>query len=395
MKIAYLDCFSGISGDMFLAALLDCGLPRTVLRQKLSTLSLDPYTLSIKSVQRMNLTGCQIKIRPGTHKHSHRGLKEIKRIITKSQLPTPVKELSLSAFERLANVESKIHRKKISDIHFHEVGALDSIIDIVGTAIGIDYFKFDKVCASPLPLGSGFTTTEHGVIPLPAPATMALLKGVPVYGTSLKTELVTPTGAALITSLTNRFGPIPPMTIKKVGYGSGTRQHKDRPNLLRLVIGEDCESDQADQILILEAQIDDMNPEIYDYLMERLFEGGALDVSYSSIQMKKNRPGVLIRVICPPDRKSALATIMFQESTTAGIRSYQADRVKLVRKMKTVATPFGNLPVKVFLSPDGDYFASPEYDQCKKIAKKQGIPLKKVYLEITKLLPPLNTKFKL
>jgi uncharacterized protein (DUF111 family) len=224
---------------------------------------------------------------------------------------------------------------------------------------------------------------------------MALLKGVPVHGTSLNTELVTPTGAALITSLTSTYGPIPPMIIKKVGYGGGSRQHQDRPNLLRLVIGEDRASDKADQILILEAQIDDMNPEFYDYLMERLFEGGALDVSYSPIQMKKNRPGILIKVICPPDKKSALATILFQESTTAGIRSYQADRVKLVRKTTTIATPFGTLPVKVFISPDGDYFASPEYDQCKKIAKKQGIPLKKVYLEITRLLPPLNTKFKL
>ena len=291
MKIAYLDCFSGISGDMFLGALLDCGLPRTVLRQQLSTLSLDPYTLSIKPVQRMNLSGCQITIGSRTRKHPHRDLKEIKSIISKSQLPEPVKKLSLSAFERLAQVESKIHRKKISDVHFHEVGALDSIIDIVGTAIGIDYFNFDRVCASPLPLGSGFTTTEHGIIPIPSPATMALLKGVPVHGTSLNAELVTPTGAALITSLTSTYGPMPPMTIQKVGYGGGSRQHKDRPNLLRLVIGEDHASDQADQILILEAQIDDMNPEIYDYLMERLFEGGALDVSYSSIQMKKKQAG--------------------------------------------------------------------------------------------------------
>ena len=395
MKIAYLDCFSGISGDMFLGALIDCGLPRTVLRQKLSTLSLDPYTLSITPVQKMNLSGCKITIRSSARKHPHRGLKDIQSIISKSKLPKTVRELSLSAFERLAQVEAKIHRKKITEVHFHEVGALDSIIDIVGTAIGIDYFKLDKVFASPLPLGSGFTTTQHGVIPLPAPATLALLKGVPVYGTALNTELVTPTGAALITSLTKTFGPMPPMTIKKVGYGGGTRQHKDRPNLLRLVIGEDCDSAEADQVLILETQIDDMNPEFYDYLIERLFDGGALDVSYSSIQMKKNRPGVLIKVICPPDKKGALATITFQESTTAGIRSYQADGVKLERKTKIIETPYGKLPVKIFISPNGNYFASPEYDQCKKIAKKQCIPLKTVYLEISKLLPPLNTTFKL
>ena len=395
MKILYLDCFSGISGDMFLAALLNCGLPRTVLKRELSRLSLDPYTLSITPAQRMNITGYHIQIKPRTKKHHHRGLREIKRIITGSQLTTQVKELSLSAFERLALVEAKIHHKKISEIHFHEVGALDSIIDIVGAAIGIDYFKFDKVCASPLPLGSGFTTSEHGVIPLPSPATLALLKGVPVYGTSLNTELVTPTGAALVTTITKSFGPMPPMKVSKIGYGAGSRQLKDRPNLLRMVIGEDRANEGTDQVLILEAQIDDMNPEIYDYLMERLFESGALDVSYSSIQMKKNRPGVLVRVICPPEKRNALATIMFQESTTAGIRSYQADRIKLVRKSKTITSPYGRLSVKVFLSPDGGYFASPEYDQCKKIAKKHGIPLKTVYLEITKLLPPLNTKFKL
>jgi uncharacterized protein (TIGR00299 family) protein len=395
MKILYIDCFSGVSGDMFLGALLNCGLPRTLLKRELSGLPLDPYTLSITSAQRMNISGYRLQVKPRTKKHHHRGLREIKRIITGSQLTKQVKELSLAAFERLARVEAKIHNQKIADVHFHEVGALDSIIDIVGAAIGMDYFKFDKVCSSPLPLGSGFTTAQHGVIPLPAPATLALLKGIPVYGTSLHTEMVTPTGAALVTSLTNSFGPMPPMRVSKIGYGAGSRQLQDRPNLLRMVIGEDSESEATDQILILEAQIDDMNPEIYDYLMERLFEGGALDVSYSSIQMKKNRPGVLIRVICPPEKKSALATIMFQESTTAGIRSYPADRVKLVRKKKTIPSPYGRLSVKVFLSPDGGYFAAPEYDQCKKIAKKQGFPLKKVYLEITKLLPPLNTKFKL
>jgi uncharacterized protein (TIGR00299 family) protein len=395
MNIAYIDCFSGISGDMFLGALVDCGLPRKLLKQELAGLSLGPYTIRFSSEQRMHIGGCRIHIRADTKHHHHRNLTAIKRIITQSPLNQTVKQLSISVFERLARVESKIHRTRVSDIHFHEVGALDSIIDIVGTAIGIDYFKLDRIYASPLPLGSGFTTSEHGVIPLPAPATLALLKGVPVFGTPLRAELVTPTGAALLTSLTKHYGPMPPMKIARVGYGVGSRTLQDRPNTLRIAVGEHSTEQEADQVLILETHIDDMNPEMYDYLMERLVKQGALDVSFSPLQMKKNRPGVLLKVVCAPEQKDACTTIIFQESTTSGIRFYQADRIKLIRKTKVITTPYGRLSVKVFNSPGGGYFASPEYDQCKKIAQKHGIPLKKVYLELTQLLPPLNTKFRL
>jgi uncharacterized protein (TIGR00299 family) protein len=395
MNIAYIDCFSGVSGDMFLGALVDCGLPRKLLKQELAGLSLGPHTISFTSEQRMHISGCRIHIKTGKQHHHHRSLTAIKRMITQSRLNQHIKQLSISVFERLAQVESKIHRAKVSEIHFHEVGALDSIIDIVGTAIGIDYFNLDSIYASPLPLGSGFTTSEHGVIPLPAPATLALLKGVPVFGTPLRAELVTPTGAALLTSLTKSYGPMPPMKIAKIGYGVGSRIIKDRPNTLRILIGKQSDEQEADQVLILEAHIDDMIPEMYDYLMERLLKKGALDVSFSPLQMKKNRPGVLLKVICSPEKKDACATIMFQESTTSGIRFYQADRIKLIRKTKVITTPYGRLSVKVFTSPGGGYFAAPEYEQCKKIAQKHGIPLKKVYLELTQLLPPLNTKFRL
>jgi uncharacterized protein (TIGR00299 family) protein len=395
MNIAFIDCFSGISGDMFLGALVDCGLPRKLLKQELAELSLSPYTISFTSEQRMHISGCRIHIKTDKKHHPHRSLTAIKRIITQSRLNQNVKHLSISVFERLAHVESKIHRTKVSEIHFHEVGALDSIIDIVGTAIGIDYFKLDSIYASPLPLGSGFTTSEHGVLPLPAPATLALLKGVPVFGTPLRAELVTPTGAALLTSLTKRYGPMPPMKIARIGYGVGSRITKDRPNTLRIVVGEKSNEQEADQVLILEAHIDDMSPEMYDYLMERLLKKGALDVSFSPLQMKKNRPGVLLKVICSPEKKDECTTIIFQESTTSGIRFYRADRIKLIRKTKVITTPYGNLSVKVFNSPGGGYFASPEYEQCKKIAQKHGIPLKTVYRELTQLLPPLNIKFRL
>lgn len=395
MKIAYLDCFSGISGDMFLGALLDCGLPRKLLMQELEGLSLGPFKIKITSQRRMHITGYRVEVKLSQKKHQHRNLAEIKRIITKSHLNQQVKELSISAFQRLAQAESKIHHKKISEVSFHEVGAIDSIIDIVGTAIGIDCLNLDKVYASPIPLSSGFTSCQHGIIPLPAPATMELLKGVPVYGTSLKTELVTPTGAALLTSLTNCYGPMQPMMITNIGYGVGSKQLKDRPNLLRIIVGESIGNHEADQVLILEANIDDMIPEIYDYLMERLFEKGALDVSFSPIQMKKNRPGVLIRVICHPEKKGELTTVIFQESTSVGIRYYQAHRIKLPRTIKEVTTPYGKLYVKVFKDTEGEYYASPEYEQCKKIAKEHDIPLKRVYLKIAQQLPPLKTKLKL
>lgn len=395
MKIAYLDCFSGISGDMFLGALIDCGLPRKLLKKGLDGLSLGAYKMKITLEQRMHITGCRVDVSVPHKTHQHRNFATIKKIITDSGLNQRVKEISIHAFQRLASAESSIHHKKASEVCFHEVGAVDSIIDIVGTAIGIDYLELDDIYASPIQLGSGFTTCQHGVIPLPAPATVELLKGVPVCGTSMKTELVTPTGAALLTSLTNHYGPVPPMMITKVGYGVGCKQLKDRPNLLRLLVGTCANDQEADQVVIMEANIDDMIPEIYDYLMERLFEKGALDVSFSPIQMKKNRPGVLMRVICHPEKKSALTTVIFHESTSAGIRYYQANRIKLPRERIMVDTPYGKLSANVFKDAEGEYYASPEYEHCKKIAKQKGIPLKRVYLEISKRLPPLDTKFRL
>jgi hypothetical protein len=387
MKIAYLDCFSGISGDMLLGALLNAGLPEKVLRRELKRLAPGRYTLRLHSAQRMHLTGCQITVDAAGHGHSHRTFSHIRRMISESTLSPGVKSLSLTVFRRLAESEAKIHGTKPSRVHFHEVGALDSIIDIVGTAIGIDYFNLDRIYASPLPLASGLISSRHGVIPLPAPASLDLLQGIPVYGIPGNEELVTPTGAALITSLTRHFGPMPPMKISSIGYGVGSRQLPDRPNMLRLILGEREADAHADQVLVLEANIDNMNPEIYDYLMERLFSAGALDVSLAPLQMKKNRPGVLLKIICHPEKKEDLFAIIFEESSTSGIRYYQAERIKLPRQIKKIHTPYGRIEVKIVTYPDGSTFAAPEYEQCKMIARKHRIPLKTVYLEIARHLP--------
>lgn len=391
MRIAYLDCFSGISGDMLLAALVSAGVPAKLLREELKRLPVGRYTLRLSTTQRMHLTARQVLIKAAGKRHVHRTFSDIRRIISRSTLKPSIKEFSLAVFQRLADAEADIHHTRPADVRFHEVGALDSILDIVGTAIGIDYLKLDTVYASPLPLAPGFASGQHGTIPLPAPATIALLKGVPVYGTPLNAELVTPTGAALLTTLTRHFGPLPPMKVERTGYGAGSRILPDRPNLLRIILGEQEAAGDLDQVLILEANIDNMNPEIYDYLMERLFASGALDVSFNALQMKKNRPAVLLKVICYPGEKDKLAALILQESTTSGIRYYQAERIKLQRVTQHISTPFGRMEIKVFTYPDGSIASAPEYEACKRIALKHRIPLKRVYLELAKHIPPLKT----
>jgi uncharacterized protein (TIGR00299 family) protein len=393
MKIAYLDCFSGTSGDMFLGALIDLGLPRTLLVRELKSLPLGHYTLHIAPAQRMHLTGYRVVVKV-PHLHHHRNLEEITRLIEKSHFNQRVKELSIKVFQRLAHAEAKVHHTKVSEVHFHEVGAVDSIIDIVGTIFGVDYLHLGEIHASAVPLGSGFSTCEHGIIPLPAPATMELLKGVPAYGTSHTRELVTPTGAALLTTLSTHYGPFPPMKIHATGYGAGSAHLEDRPNLLRIIVGERVERQEADQVAVLETNIDDMIPEIYDYLMEQLFKRGALDVSFSPLQMKKNRPGVLVSVICAPEKIQELSSLILKESTSGGIRYYYAHRIKLPREIREITTPLGRLKVKVFKDIDGSYFASPEYEACKEIAVKRGIPLKNVYQEVTKVITPLSSQLR-
>ncbi len=379
MKIAYLDCFSGISGDMLLGALLDAGLDLETLRKALATLPLDGYSLEMKREERGRLFGTLFLVRVEKERQEHRGLKDIVKIIQAGGLSQTVQNRSIQIFESLAREEAKIHNCPFDEVHFHEVGALDSIIDIVGSVFGIECLDIASISASSLPLGSGFVETQHGRIPVPAPATLALLNGIPVYDSGLEHELVTPTGAALVKGLASTFGSMPAMTIDRVGYGVGSRALPDRPNLLRIIIGLDQTEQQVETVVTLEANLDDTHPEWLGFLMGRLFEAGALDVTFCPIQMKKNRPGILVQVMGKPEQRDTLMDILFRESTTLGIRFHYSQRKVLARSEVEVDSPWGKMRVKEVLRPDGKSYFLPEYEVCRKIAEHRKIPIREVY----------------
>jgi len=379
MKTAYLDCFSGISGDMFLGALLDAGLPFETLKAALQTLPLEGYRLEMQREERGHLFGTRFLVGVDKEKQVERGIRDIKKIIEAGHLSNGVKKNSMEVFEAIASEEGKIHNRPPEEIHFHEVGAADSIIDIVGTFVGIEFLGIGFITASSLPLGSGFTETEHGTIPLPAPATVALLKGISVYDSGLRHELVTPTGAALVKRLAGSFGVMPPMIVENIGYGVGGRNLPDRPNLLRILIGRDQTEDHVETIVMLEANLDDTNPEWMGFIMDRLFEAGALDVVFYPGQMKKNRPGILVQVMAHPQKRDELMDILFRESTTLGIRFRYCQRKVLQRSIDEIDSPWGKILAKKITRPDGSFFFQPEYEACKKIAEKHGLPIKEVY----------------
>ncbi|UCB50274.1 MAG: nickel pincer cofactor biosynthesis protein LarC [Deltaproteobacteria bacterium] len=385
MKIAYLDCFSGISGDMLLGALLDAGLDLETLRKALATLPLDGYSLEMKREERGRLFGTLFLVRVEKERQEHRGLKDIVKIIQAGGLSQTVQNRSIQIFESLAQEEAKIHNCPFDEVHFHEVGALDSIIDIVGSVFGIECLDIASISASSLPLGSGFVETQHGRIPVPAPATLALLNGIPVYDSGLEHELVTPTGAALVKGLASTFGSMPAMTIDRVGYGVGSRALPDRPNLLRIIIGLDQTEQQVETVVTLEANLDDTHPEWLGFLMGRLFEAGALDVTFCPIQMKKNRPGILVQVMGKPEQRDTLMDILFRESTTLGIRFHYSQRKVLARSEVEVDSPWGKMRVKEVLRPDGKSYFLPEYEVCRKIAEQRKIPIREVYGWVTSL----------
>ncbi len=380
MNLLYFDCFSGISGDMTLAALLDLGLPEDTLRGDLQKLGLGNYSLEITTGARSGIAALGVEVRVGPEEEQHRHFSEIRNMIEGSSLDAEVKDLSLAIFRRLAEAEARVHRRDVESVHFHEVGAVDSIVDIVGTAIGIRYFRPGLILSSELPMGRGFIQCQHGRLPLPAPATVEILKGYPVKNADVEGELVTPTGAAIVATLSSKAGPFPTMTVKGIGYGMGKKEFPDRPNLLRLVWGEASGHYDEDLAAVLECNIDDMNPELYDYLMERLFRSGALDVSLSPIMMKKNRPGTLLRVIAEERDAEGLSEVILRESTTLGVRSYQVRRKKLPREVKEVETRFGKIRIKV----SGDLRFQPEYDDCRRIALERGVPIHEVYEEAMK-----------
>jgi len=386
--IAYFDCFSGISGDMILGALIDLGFPLGELINSLEFLNLSADQITARVEERKGLKGIRVQIKLNQTHQKERNFPEIKDLIEKSSLPSSVKERSIAIFYQLAQAEALVHRTPIEEVHFHEVGAVDSIIDIVGSVVGINYFNIDKIIASPLPLGRGFVHCKHGTMPLPAPATLEILKGIPVYGDGTIAETVTPTGAAIIATLAQSFGSIPLLKIEKIGYGLGEREDQEIPNLLRIILGNRERNFYKESLVVIETNIDDLNPEFYDYVLEILFSQGALDVFLVPVQMKKNRPGVILKVIAKESNKSDLIRTIFRETTTLGVRVNPVERFQLGRQTKVIETPWGKVRIKLIEEIDGNLGAYPEYEDCKKIAREKNIPLKQVFNLVNKLINP-------
>ncbi|UCG13155.1 MAG: nickel pincer cofactor biosynthesis protein LarC [Deltaproteobacteria bacterium] len=381
MRIAYFDCFSGISGDMILGALIDLGLDQEVLKAHLSMLSLGGYRISVSREPRGPITGTRVKIDFSEEEQPARSSGDIQRLIANSSLPTPIKKTSLAVLLRLAEVEGKLHQSHPEHVHFHEVGAVDSIVDMVGASIGLHYLGIERVVASALPLGRGFIRCQHGLLPLPAPATLALLEGVPVLDSGQERELVTPTGAAIITTVSSEFGGFPQMKLGRVGYGVGHHPESHPPNLLRVALGQTSTLMFRERLLLLETSIDDMNPEFYGHLMERLFRAGALDVHVLPAQMKKNRPGQLLRVLFSQGLREAILQILFSETTSIGARIHEVERCSMPRRTIRVQTSYGRLPVKVATNPEGNFNLAPEHDSCQRAALRYQVPLRQVYEE--------------
>ncbi|MEE8355889.1 MAG: nickel pincer cofactor biosynthesis protein LarC [Anaerolineales bacterium] len=381
MKTLYFDLIGGASGDMILGALIDSGLSIDTLKNMLEDLNLTEFTIQAEKVNKNGFSATKVNIQV-KEQPPERHLDEIKAIIHNSSLSKSIQTRALLIFERIAETEAAIHNKPIEQVHLHELGGTDTIIDVVGTLLAVDYLGISSVYASPVPLGKGFIEGAHGQIPLPSPATIALLKEIPVYGKDIESELVTPTGAALLAELVDDFGPTPPMILENVGYGAGGRD-LPIPNLLRVLIGEISQSGKTtiNHLAILETNLDDLTPEIYPYVIESLFEGGALDVTLTPIHMKKNRPGTQIQVLCEPVDVDAMRLILFRETTTLGIKQYFIERYALPRTIREIETPYGKVRVKIAeLSPD-HIKISPEYEDCRKLAIKKGIPITLVYQE--------------
>jgi pyridinium-3,5-bisthiocarboxylic acid mononucleotide nickel chelatase len=379
MKIAYFDCIAGASGDMLLGALLDAGFDESVLHAGLANLNLPGFNVTVTRLLKNGLSALKVDVAVQEDLPS-RTLLEIEEIITNSSLPDSIQQQANQVFRTLAEVEAKIHHHPVDQIHLHELGGLDTIIDVVGVLLGLDHLQIQQVYASPLPMARGFVNSAHGPLPLPAPATLALLEGVPLYGTDMQAELVTPTGAVLLKSLVTEFSAIPSMNLKHIGYGAGQRD-LPIPNLVRVLIGNQEAETTADgeTLVLIETNIDDLNPEIYDYVFSRLFAAGALDVFLSPILMKKNRPASLLSVLSKPADVSRMTGILFAETSTIGVRQHLVSRFALPRQIQSVETPYGSVRIKITHLASGKLKAAPEYDDCRLIAEKHGIPLREVY----------------
>jgi len=429
MRILYFDCFNGASGDMILGALLDAGLPLDALKAALGSLAIEDFEVTTERVLRAGVSATKFRLiernpepvhvhgpsrdhsdahghdHPHEHRHEHshghdsshghvqshghdhahgqghhphRSLPEIHTHIDRSALTPAGKTRAKALFQRLAEAEAAIHQMPVDRVHLHEVGALDSIVDIVGAVFAIDWFKADEIVCSPLNVGRGMVKSAHGVFPVPAPATVSLLGAAPIFSRGPEAELLTPTGALLLTGHAAGFSAVPAMRVAATGYGAGDRDFHETPNVLRVLVGE-ADASHTHRVLVVECEIDDMNPQLYGPLMDQLYAAGALEVFYSPVQMKKNRPGTMVTVLAPPDTRTKIADTLFRETTTIGVRYSERDRECLTREWRSVETPFGAVRIKIARRGDTIANAQPEFDECAKLAQALGVPIKDVH----------------
>jgi pyridinium-3,5-bisthiocarboxylic acid mononucleotide nickel chelatase len=416
-RVLYFDCFSGISGDMALGAMLDAGLPLADLKRALGSLALGDAHVHATRVLRTGVSATKFSVHEHKHDrahdhrhdhehthahgnerghaHAHRSLPEIFALIDGSSLSVEARDRAKAMFQRLGEAEAAIHQMPVEQVHLHEVGALDSIIDIVGIVFAMEWAGADRVVCSPLNVGGGMVHSAHGVFPVPAPATVSLLGDAPIYSGAVQKELVTPTGALIATTYASSFGPVPAMSVERVGYGAGDRDDPLTPNVLRILIGQAADSlgaprntGEAERVTVIECEIDDMNPQIFGIVMDRLYSAGALEVFYIPVQMKKNRPGTLLTVVARPEQRGAMSDVIFRETTTIGLRHYEVERECLQREMVTVETPLGPVRFKVARRDGRVMNAAPEFEDCARIAAANGLPVKEVQAIVGKAYQP-------
>ena len=394
MKVLYFDCFSGISGDMTLGALLDAGLPLEELKHAFGSLALQDVHVHADRVLRAGVSATKFTVHAHEHAHddhhhhhhdghahshgAHRSLPEIFGLIDRSALSPEGRDRAKAMFQRLAEAEASIHQMPVDRVHLHEVGALDSILDIVGAVFALEWAGADRIVCSPLNVGGGMVQSAHGLFPVPAPATVKLLGDAPVYAGAVQKELVTPTGALIVSTYASSFGPIPAMSVERVGYGAGARDDPQTPNVLRVLIGEAALAPATERVIVVECEIDDMNPQLFGVAMERLYAAGALEVFYVPVQMKKNRPGTLLTVIVAPERRPAIADVIFRETTTIGVRYTEVERECLAREIVTVDTPLGAVRFKISSRHGHAVTATPEFEDCARLAAANNLPVKDV-----------------
>jgi uncharacterized protein (TIGR00299 family) protein len=383
MRIAYFDCFSGASGDMILGSMIDAGLSSRRLGEELKKLHLPGIRLKAKKVLKNGISATRVIVEGRDETRPHRNLKELLRIVDRSRLELEVKNKSKEIFQRIASVEAKIHRTPAEEIHFYELGGLDSVVDIVGSVWGLDQIGVDKIHVSKINVGTGFVKSEHGILPVPAPATLALMKGKPIYSSGVERELLTPTGAAILTSLGSRFGQMPPIKIERIGYGAG-RDNLPHPNLLRLIIGTSTAIFGEEKVTVIETNIDDMNPQFYDYVVEKLLALGVLDVFMTPILMKKNRPATLLTIISPSEKLPSVTAFLLRETTTLGLRWREEERSRTDREILSLQTRYGKIRFKLARWEGEIVNLSPEYDDCKRLALRKKVPLKEIFEEARK-----------